>query len=244
MNKIGIDRGEIIVPLDCPKDEAIHIISSLHEQAKWFKIGLQLISAGEAPAVVEEVLKHNGHIMYDAKFHDIPNTVKMAVRGLQSMKINLLTVHCSGGRSMLESAVTAASELSFCPQVVGVTVLTSLSELSWKRATGSQWSPSKAVEHMVREGYAAGIRVFVCSPQEIRIIRGIFGDDVTVITPGVRPVWYNKGDQERVHTPAEAIKAGADALVIGRPIISPPEAIGKPVEAFREIKDQIIKELV
>ena len=181
--------------------------------------------------------------MYDAKFHDIPNTVKMAVQSLQSMKINLLTLHFSGGRSMMESAVSAASELPFHLQIVGVTILTSLSIRSWKKATGSQWAPPEAVEHMAKEGYAAGIKAFVCSPQEIGIIRGLFGDDVKVITPGIRPTWSDKGDQVRIQTPSQAIKAGADALVIGRPIISPPEPIGAPIEAFKIIKNQIIKEI-
>jgi orotidine-5'-phosphate decarboxylase len=145
---------------------------------------------------------------------------------------------------MLEAAVIAASELPFSPQVVGVTVLTSLSEQSWRQATGSQWSPSEAVEQMAKEGYAAGIRAFVCSPQEISIIRGLFGSDVKIITPGVRPVWAEKGDQVRILTPAKAIAAGADALVIGRPILSPPTSIGLPADALRAIKDQIMKELV
>jgi orotidine-5'-phosphate decarboxylase len=220
---------KIIVALDVPtKKEALGLVEQLREQVFFFKIGLQLYTA-EGPEVVREVLRTGAKVFLDLKLYDIPNTVARAVESALGLGVEMLTVHLSGGEAMTRAAVAAAgSKLS----ILGVTVLTSLDE-PMLRQLGIKPTIEEQVLRLAKIGAAVGVDGLVVSPEEIEVIRGQFGDHFVIVVPGIRPPWTDAGDQKRIMTPREAINAGADYLVIGRPIIAhknPREAVAKILE--------------
>jgi orotidine-5'-phosphate decarboxylase len=223
-------QDKIIIALDVPDTNgAMRLLDALCTPALC-KIGLELFTA-EGPSVVKAVMDRGSSVFLDLKFHDIPNTVAHAVRSAADLGVSMTTLHASGGPVMLEAAVKAAdasgnSELL----LLAVTVLTSM-DSSQLSSTGIDVQPKEQVLRLAGLASAAGIGGIVCSPLEIKAIRGSFGDDLRIVTPGVRPSWAAVGDQKRVMTPAEAVSAGADWLVIGRPIT----AAGNPKEAYAKI---------
>ena len=213
---------KIIVPLDVSTEqEAIALLDTLPDVSFW-KVGLELfVSCG--PSILQ-VLKHRQkRIFLDLKFHDIPNTVAGACHAAASYGIELLTIHATVGRTALRSAVSAAIEgarNAGCdpPRLVAITLLTSLNsrDLAFDLKV-----PLELPEYALQMALLAkdvGLDGAVCSPQEAQQLRQICGNDFLLICPGVRPKWAEGGDQRRVMTPGEAVKAGADYLVIGRPI--------------------------
>jgi orotidine-5'-phosphate decarboxylase len=215
MNKNIKAADRIITALDFDGfDEAREVVDSLPD-AVFFKVGLQsFLQFGER--IIGYLHAEGKHLMLDLKFKDIPNTVSGAVRSVLKYAPRLLTIHLTGGAAMIAQAAEAAKaepEL----RVLGVTVLTSLSDDDLKE-TGMALNARDAVLNLCELGLRNGVSSFVCSPLEIAPIRERFGKDVTLVTPGIRPQWSAKGDQKRVFTPAMAIEAGADFLVIGRPI--------------------------
>lgn len=212
-----IAKEHLIVALDVPSaDAALKLASRLEDQCKWFKVGLELyIAAG--PAIVEALVKRGHSVFLDLKLHDIPNTVASAVRSAGALGAGLLTVHASGGPAMLAAARDAAAALANPPQLLAVTLLTSMDEAQVK-AVGVERSAGEQVALLAKMGLAAGIRGFVCSPQEVAALRELTGADGVLVTPGIRPSGADKGDQQRVATPTLAIEHGASYLVVGRPI--------------------------
>lgn len=223
-------QDKIIIALDVPDTNgAMRLLDALGTPALC-KIGLELFTA-EGPSVVKAVMDRGSSVFLDLKFHDIPNTVAHAVRSAADLGVSMTTLHASGGPVMLEAAVKAAdasgnSELL----LLAVTVLTSM-DAAQLSSTGIDVQPKEQVLRLAGLASAAGIGGIVCSPLETEAIRGSFGDDLRIVTPGVRPSWAAVGDQKRVMTPAEAVSAGADWLVIGRPIT----AAGNPKEAYAKI---------
>jgi orotidine-5'-phosphate decarboxylase len=217
---------KIIVALDvATKERALDLVEELHDQISFFKIGLQLYTA-EGPAVVREVLAAGAKVFLDLKLHDIPNTVARAVESAAQLGVQMLTIHLSGGPEMIRAAVAARkNNLS----ILGVTVLTSaidqtLSEIGISDRIDNQ------VLRLAKLGVEAGIDGLVASPHEVKMLRAQFGAKIKLVVPGIRPSWSEAGDQRRVMTPHEALDAGADYLVIGRPIIAhpnPSEAVSK-----------------
>ena len=179
------------------------------------KVGLELFVAEGAPAVA--LGRQVGlPVFLDLKLHDIPETVERAVARAAALGAKWLTVHASGGHAMLERAVTRA-RAEGALAIVAVTVLTSLEDAD-VRALGV---PASARDHalaLARLAHGAGVRHFVCSPQEVADLRAALGEEVVLITPGVRPAGAARGDQRRTATPAGAVRAGADYVVVGRPI--------------------------
>jgi len=199
------------------------------------KIGLELFTA-DGPSVVKAVMDRGSSVFLDLKFHDIPNTVAHAVRSAADLGVSMTTLHASGGPVMLEAAVKAAeasgnSELL----LLAVTVLTSM-DSSQLSSTGIDVEPKEQVLRLAGLASAAGIGGIVCSPLEIDAVRGAHGQSLRLVTPGVRPSWAAVGDQKRVMTPAEAVAAGADWLVIGRPIT----AAGNPKEAYAKVVAELL----
>jgi orotidine-5'-phosphate decarboxylase len=217
----------LIVALDyASAREALALVDVLSGQVSFFKIGLQLYTSA-GPEIVRAIAATGAKIFLDLKLHDIPNTVSKAVAAAAELDVAMLTLHLSGGRNMLEAAVGAApSELL----LLGVTVLTSSDEATL-RETGVNDSVDAQTLRLARLGAAAGVHGLIASPHELRSLRAELGDDITVITPGVRPEWAAADDQKRFTTPAEAVGSGADYLVIGRPIT----AHAQPLEALRAI---------
>jgi orotidine-5'-phosphate decarboxylase len=210
-------RKKLIVALDVPDAASAHaMVDRLENTCHWFKVGLELFTAA-GPSVIEPLLKRGHSIFLDLKFHDIPNTVAGAVRSAASLGVHMITIHGAGGPAMLAAARKAIEGRSNPPQLLAVTVLTSM-DIAQLAATGNEHSPAGEVELIARMAMTEGIRGFVCSPQEVEKLRQITGPEGVLVIPGIRPAGAGVGDQKRVATPAEAMRHGASYLVIGRPI--------------------------
>ncbi len=210
-------RKRLIVALDVPDGAAAGaLVARLEDTCSWFKVGLELFTAA-GPAVLEPMLKRGHSVFLDLKFHDIPNTVAGAVRSAAALGAKMLTVHAAGGPAMLAAARSALEGLADPPQLLAVTVLTSM-DTSQLTAAGVENSPAAQVELLARMGLDAGIRGFVCSPQEAAALRALTGPEGVLVIPGIRPAGAGVGDQKRIATPADALRAGAGYLVVGRPI--------------------------
>ena len=221
-------RDRLIVALDVetvPQAEAL--VDRLRGAAGRFKIGSQLFTAA-GPAAVEAVMKRGGEVFLDLKYHDIPNTVAGAAREAVRLGVFMFNVHASGGLAMMQAAAgaagAAARDLGLRrPLVVAVTVLTSLDRIALARELGVTSSVEGHVLHLCALARAAGLDGNVASPNEIRAVRRAAGPDWVIVTPGVRPGGADAHDQARVATPAEAARAGANYLVVGRPITGAPD---------------------
>jgi orotidine-5'-phosphate decarboxylase len=210
-------RRRLIVALDVPSAEAaIELVNQLEPHCHWFKVGLELFVAA-GPAVLEPLVARGHQVFLDLKFNDIPNSVAGAVRSAVGLGVRMMTVHAAGGPAMLAAAQGALKGLADPPQLLAVTVLTSMDQAQ-ANAVGLERSPAEQVELLARMGLDAGIRGFVCSPQEVASLRAITGPEGVLVIPGIRPAGGEKGDQKRIATPAEALRSGASYLVVGRPI--------------------------
>jgi orotidine-5'-phosphate decarboxylase len=231
-------RQRLIVALDAPSAaSALALVDKLEGRCEWFKVGLELFSA-VGPSIVEELTRRRHSIFLDLKFHDIPNTVAGAVRSAAGLGVRMMTVHTLGGPAMLEAARTALDGLTDPPQLLAVTVLTSM-DASQLDSVGLQALPAAQVERLARVGLAAGILGFVCSPQEVGTLRALTGPEGTLVIPGIRPAGAATGDQKRVATPAEALRQGASYLVVGRPITQ----AENPAEAAAQILEEMSQAL-
>lgn len=212
-----IARKRLIVALDVPDARAASLLlDRLEDTCLWFKVGLELfVSAG--PAVLEPLLRRDYSVFLDLKFHDIPNTVAGAVRSAATLGARMLTVHASGGPAMLAAAHDALAGFADPPELLAVTVLTSM-DSTQVDAIGLDHSPAEQVELLARMGMTVGIRGFVCSPQEVSTLRRLTGPEGTLVIPGIRPAGGAAEDQKRVATPTDALRNGASYLVVGRPI--------------------------
>ena len=201
---------KIIVALDVPSTkEGLSLITALSGAVGFFKIGLQSYTANGSALIGPA-----GKVFLDLKLHDIPNTVAKAVEAANTLGVKMLTLHLSGGDEMIRAAVRARkSDLL----LLGVTVLTSSTDETL-REIGVAEKTSEHVLRLARLGVENGIDGLVASPHEARLLREEFGDRIKIATPGIRPAGADPGDQKRFATPRQAIEAGADYLVIGRPI--------------------------
>ncbi|MEP6698474.1 MAG: orotidine-5'-phosphate decarboxylase [Verrucomicrobiota bacterium] len=225
MNSAFADK--LIVALDvATKKEALDLVAALSPDVGYFKIGLQLYTA-EGPEILRAAPMTASKIFLDLKLHDIPNTVSKAVIAAGKLGVRMLTIHLSGGSEMIRAAVDGRESGML---VVGVTVLTSSSDATLCE-TGISGSIDDQVLRLAQLGVSAGIDGIVASPHEAKRLRIEFGDKIKIVTPGVRPSWSEPGDQKRFMTPREAIAAGADYLVIGRPIT----AAAEPRVALRNL---------
>lgn len=210
-------RKRLIVALDVPDAKAASaLVTRLEGTCHWFKVGLELFVAA-GPAVLEPIIAGGHSIFLDLKLHDIPNTVAGAVRSAASLGVRMLTVHAAGGPAMLTAAREALAGLTDPPEILAVTVLTSLDSLQLS-ATGIERAPGEQVAVLARMALDAGIRGFVCSPQEVALMRSLSGPEGVLVIPGIRPAGSALGDQKRVASPADALRHGASYLVVGRPI--------------------------
>jgi orotidine-5'-phosphate decarboxylase len=218
--------------------EAEALLDRLGETAPGVKIGNQLFTAA-GPTAVERALKRGARVFLDLKYHDIPNTVAGAVREATRLGVFMLNVHASGGISMMraaaEAAAKAASDFAVTrPIVLGVTVLTSLDRKALLSDVGVAASVEGHVLRLAERAQEAGLDGCVASPHEIGLLRRTLGPRWTIVTPGIRPA-DRTDDQRRVATPASAVRAGADYLVVGRPITAAPD----PAAAIRAIVEEI-----
>lgn len=226
-------RERVIVALDYPDAaQALGLIERLNGLVQWFKIGLE-IYLYEGNKFVDKVRSQGHSVFLDLKLHDIPNTVAGAVRSASKAGAEMLTVHAAGGPAMLAAAAEAAAGLPNPPKLLAVTVLTSMDQ-EHLHGIGIPASPAEQVLRLARIGWDAGIRGFVSSAEEAAEMRRSL-PKATLVIPGIRPAGVATGDQKRVATPAAAIAAGADYLVIGRPITEAKD----PAAAAAAILDEI-----
>ena len=220
-DRLPADR--LIVALDVDSlDRATGLVDALAGQVTRFKIGSQLFTAA-GPSAVDAVRKRGGEVFLDLKFHDIPNTVEGAAREAVKLGVFMFNVHASGGRAMMSAAARGAAEAAHTlglprPLVIAVTVLTSLDRAALAGELHVASSVEGHVLHLCTLAREAGLDGNVASPNEIRAIRNAMGRGWTVVSPGVRPAGSEHHDQSRVATPRAAVEAGADYLVVGRPI--------------------------
>ena len=211
---MGFSVGNrLIAALDTPNRAAADaLVGQLDGVPSWVKIGLELFCA-EGPSIVRELSARGLAIMLDLKLHDIPETVGRATANVAGLGAGLLTVHASGGHAMLEAAVKAAGDM----RILAVTVLTSLDDSDLAQI-GAMSPVADLVKKRAQLAVAAGCHGIVASPHEVAILREVVPADFLVVTPGVRPEGSPVGDQKRVMTPRQARAAGADLVVIGRPL--------------------------
>ena len=218
--------------------EAEQWVRQLHGQVGLFKVGKQLFTRC-GPQVVDMVRREGGSVFLDLKYHDIPNTVAMATVEACRLGVRMVNVHALGGRGMMARTVAEVDRIAprgsaERPLLLAVTILTSSTETTLKEI-GIDRSVREMVPRLARLAQEAGMDGVVASPQEVDLIRAACGPDFAIVTPGVRPGFASLDDQKRVATPGEAISAGADYLVIGRPI----SAAADPVAAAALILDEM-----
>ena len=212
-----MDNKRIIVPLDVPDaDGALTLASRLDPKLCRVKVGKELF-VSEGPGVVARLQERGFEVFLDLKFHDIPNTVAGACRAAARLGVWMMNVHASGGETMLRAAREAVSSVARPPLLIGVTILTSLSEGDLARV-GYMGSMVENVERLARLSRACGLDGVVCSAQEASLLRKATGDDFLLVTPGIRLKGDPTHDQSRVVTPEEAVRLGANYIVVGRSI--------------------------
>jgi orotidine-5'-phosphate decarboxylase len=238
MDPLSQAQQHLIVALDVPSaNAALALADTLRDTCHWFKVGLELyIAAG--PAIVEKLVGQGHSVFLDLKLHDIPNTVASAVRATASLGVRMLTIHAAGGPAMLSAAREAAAGMAAPPELLAVTVLTSMDQQQ-VTATGIPRSPQEQVELLARMGMDAGIRGFVCSPQEVGTLRGLTGEKGILVIPGIRPTGADQGDQQRIATPAQALSQGASYLVVGRPITQSADPVRAAEAILKEMAETI-----
>ena len=212
-----MDNKRVIVPLDFPDAEAALALAARLDPALCrVKVGKELFTAA-GPAVVARLHERGFEVFLDLKFHDIPNNVAGACRAAARLGVCMVKVHASGGEAMLRAARDAVAGAARPPLLIGVTVLTSLGAADLARV-GFQGSPEENVLRLAGLAHACGLDGVVCSALEAPRLRAAFGPGFRLVTPGIRLEGAEAHDQSRVATPGEAVRLGADYLVIGRPI--------------------------
>jgi orotidine-5'-phosphate decarboxylase len=231
-----LDR--VIVPLDVPnEEEAIALIDKLPE-VTFFKVGLELfVSAG--PSILAKLKEKQKRIFLDLKFHDIPNTIAGACRSAQQYEVDLLTLHISAGKQALKAAIEAFNPDLPQPKLLGITLLTSLNA---RDLAFDLHIPLELPEYVLKMAIFAqetGIQGVVCSPQEVQQLRQVCKKDFLLVCPGIRPNWSdvnkNQDDQSRTLTPSAAFAAGADYIVLGRPLTQAPN----PQDAWKLLQEEL-----
>lgn len=234
MNTNRDDGRRVIIALDFPAPQAaLEMVAHLDPARCRLKVGKELFTRG-GPQLLEQLRKQGYEIFLDLKFHDIPNTVAGACAAAADLGVWMINVHALGGRKMMVAAREAIDKASHRPLLVGVTILTSMGEDDI-REIGMAGTPAENVARLAHLARDTGLDGVVCSPQEVTLLRQDMGEKFLLVTPGIRPAWSAKGDQQRITTPGEAVRMGADYLVIGRPITAAPDPLAALVAIEQEI---------
>lgn len=216
-SKAGSINSPLVVALDYPTiEQALNMADMLNPKLCRVKVGKELFTK-VGPKILEQLHLRGFQVFLDLKFHDIPNTTANAVAIAADLGVWMVNVHASGGRTMMEACVRKLAHYQIRPLLIGVTVLTSMNQADLNEI-GISVSPEDHVLNLAGLAKSSGLDGIVCSAQEANIIRQSYGQSFCLVTPGIRPEFASKGDQQRIMTPAEALSAGSDYLVIGRPI--------------------------
>ena len=236
-------KDKLIVALDVETAaRARELFAVLHGVAGMFKIGMQLFTAA-GPTIVREIIRAGGRVFLDLKYHDIPNTV--AAAGVEAARhgVSIFNVHTFGGTEMMRRTADAVAEVAereglVRPKIIGVTLLTSVNQKVLTEI-GIASSPDEHVPTLAQLAAASGLDGVVASPLEVVSVRAVVEKDFLVVTPGVRPSGADPHDQKRLTTPAEAIRAGSDYLVVGRPVIDAADPVAATNLIVAEIDDAL-----
>ncbi len=229
MSKTRFDNP-IFVAIDTPDlDRALALARAVGPHVGGLKVGLEFITA-HGPEGIRAIAALGKPVFADTKFHDIPNTVAGAAREIAKLGVAMFNIHASGGEAMMRAAKEAAASIDPAVKLIAVTVLTSIDD-GVLDSVGQRGPAAEQVVRLAKLVQASGLDGVVCSAHEIAAIRKVCGDDFLLVVPGIRPAGSDLADQRRVMTPAEAARAGADILVIGRPITGASD----PANAAREI---------
>lgn len=234
-----LDRLILALDQDDPK-EAIRLVDQLSGRIKTFKIGSILFTVAGHP-LIHEIQKRGAGVFLDLKFHDIPNTVAGAALQATRLGVQMLTLHTLGGREMMRKAVETVREAALrehipAPLLLGVTILTSVDQTTLQETLSTPSSIEEMVVHLARVADEAGMDGAVASPQELRLLRKDLPSPFRLVTPGIRLSSGEHQDQRRVATPRQAIEAGADYIVIGRPILESKDPIGTIEAILKEME--------
>ena len=225
----------IVVALDFDNGkQALELVERLDPQRCRLKVGKELFTS-EGPQLVESLQKKNFDVFLDLKFHDIPNTTAKAVAAAANMGVWMVNVHASGGQRMMEAAAESLQGFQQKPILIAVTVLTSMEQQDLA-GIGLDVTPQQQVERLARLTQDSGLDGVVCSAQEAQSLKQLCGSGFQLITPGIRPSFAQQGDQRRVMTPEQAMQAGVDYMVIGRPITQAKD----PIEALTLIEQELM----
>lgn len=233
-------KEKLIVALDVDSHtRAMELVEKLSGQVGLFKVGMELFYA-EGPGIVRDIAAAGAGVFLDLKLHDIPNTVGRAAGVMTRYGASIINVHAAGGRDMMRAARESAAEEAQkrgapAPKVIAVTVLTSIDQQTYSNDIGLPGVIKDRVRAWALLAKETGLDGVVCSPEEIAPVRAACGPDFLIITPGIRPAGAASWDQRRVMTPAEAVRAGADYIVVGRPVTGAPD----PVSAARAVNMEI-----
>jgi orotidine-5'-phosphate decarboxylase len=234
-----VARDRLIVALDVPEAAAaLAAAERLAGEVGMFKVGSQLFTAG-GPAIVRALRKDGQDVFLDLKFHDIPNTVAGAAAAAAELGVSLLTIHAAGGPAMIEAAARAVS--GSATRILAITVLTSLDAAALD-GIGMAGGMEATVTRLARVAADAGAHGVVASPHEARALRAAHGAGFLLVTPGIRPAGAALGDQARAATPAAALSAGADYLVVGRPILAAPDSVAAARAVVLEMETAAVRQ--
>jgi len=233
---------KVMIPLDFSDMARVtEIVDTFSPFGCYFKTGLQIVSTFGLPLVVQTLKKRNAKIFGDLKFLDIPNTVEAAVRSAAGLGVDMLNLHTLGGSEMMLAAKKAIDEFESPPILLGVTILTSLDKkvMDDMDTFNKDLSVQEIVVKLARQANDAKLNGVIASAQEAKKIRETLGPNFLIVTPAIRPTYaIKKDDQKRPTTPGEAIRAGSDFLVIGRPIYEPPNGM-TPIEALFNVTEEM-----
>lgn len=238
-------KERIILALDVDSiEEAQKIVLELKDYVGFFKIGLQLQSCGFE--VSEMIKSHGSKVFYDMKFHDIPNTVARASANLVKKGIDFFDLHIKGGSKMMSATVKLANETAKRyemepPTILGVTLLSSFGQKTLTQELNVNMSIDEYVSRLARTALDSGLKGVVASASEAPVIREECGEDFLIVCPAVRPTWSVVNDQVRVVTPADAIKAGVDYMVVGRPVTNADNKVDAIELITQEIKEALLE---
>jgi orotidine-5'-phosphate decarboxylase len=217
-------KDRLVLALDVDTErEALGIVDQLKDEVALFKVGHQLFTA-YGPDIVRRIIDAGGRVFLDLKYHDIPNTVAKAAAEAVKLGVSIFNVHAFGGLDMMRAAAESAKESAEkrgvpVPLVLAVTILTSMDDAVLRKELKINRSLRREVAYLARLAQRAGMHGVVASPREIKMLRRVIRGKFVILTPGVRPVWAGKDDQKRVMTPGEAVAAGSDYIVVGRPVL-------------------------
>jgi len=234
------NKDKICLALDVDNEKkAFELVEELKDYVGVFKVGKELFTS-VGPDIVKGINNIGGKVFLDLKYHDIPNTVAKAGEAATELGVFMFNIHASGGKAMMEATIEAVRNKATAlgrtrPLIIAVTILTSIDQETLNKEVKIAGDVKDQVVHLAKLAQEAGLDGVVCSPQEIKAIREACGKDFVIVTPGVRPDWSTADDQKRITTPKQAIEAGADYLVIGRPIRNANDRVAAAKRILEEI---------